>query len=80
MLMLLATAWAARFEPVCLRAGCLFHKVIAWSARVFAPCGSRGGMMPAVTDLVGLEMVAAVKGGKRTLPSVFLVPFGPSEL
>jgi hypothetical protein len=42
---------------------------------VLAICGSGRGMMPAVTDLDGLELALPMVGGKRTFPSEFLDPF-----
>jgi hypothetical protein len=53
---------------------------MAWSATVLAICGSGQEMMLAVTDLDGLEMAPLMVGGKRTFPSAFLDPFGPSKL
>jgi hypothetical protein len=77
-------AWAiflaACFVPACLRAGFLFHSVVAWTAKVLAICGSGWGTMPAVTDLDGLDVAPPMEGGKTTLPSAFLDLFGPSEL
>jgi hypothetical protein len=78
--MALATFLAACLVPACLRDGCLFHSLMAWSAKVLAICGSGQGMMPAVTDLDGLELASQMVGGKSTFPSAFLDLFGPSEL
>jgi hypothetical protein len=44
---------------------------MAWSAKVLSICGSGKGMMPAVTDLDGLELAPPMVGGKRTFPSAF---------
>jgi hypothetical protein len=76
----LATFLAACLVPACLRAGCLFHSEMAWSAKVLAIHGSGRETIPAVADLDGLEVGPPTVGGKRTLPSAFLDPFGPSEL
>jgi hypothetical protein len=57
--MALATFLAACLVSACLRDGCLFQSLMAWSAKVLAICGSGQGMMPAVTDLDGLGTGAA---------------------
>jgi hypothetical protein len=76
----LATTWAACLEPACLRAGCFFHRVTAWSAKVFTGKRRRLAMTPAIADLVGLRLAPLPPRGKMTLPSAFLEPFGPSKL